>query len=371
MRDRKHFCSSMLNIHGLDILAAVVSRDDDDIRTFVLNDVKKVTGLDITNSTVLTRLTNPQVKQLKDYEVNNSDAIVEDLAISVKGSIDSNHQPKVDNISDETDSLEDEDVLALKDTTASSTSQVADITEDLDNTTVISDNDGSRDNLDEDIYNSEVDPHKEDIPSELEVEEEFTHLDDEARDESVAIVAPPPSTPKQEVTSEDEQKDNIKIATVSQGQVPHQPQDTDHTKTSSIHTGNTTIEHDTRSVMGTTYGHSNSAPIIDANSNGIPDDEEIKYIHGTDANTRRKFWLAAIVLVIGFLYVFCLSFIPVPASNRDFVNMALGGIIASVMGTVVGYVFGGKMNSEDYRSETKARGKDSSSRLPPNLSNMR
>lgn len=70
-----------------------------------------------------------------------------------------------------------------------------------------------------------------------------------------------------------------------------------------------------------------------------------------DANKEHTFdsrlvIFAVTVMILLIIYLFCVTFIPVPASNRDFANMGLG-IIGPLLAGIIGYYWGASKARND------------------------
>jgi len=57
--------------------------------------------------------------------------------------------------------------------------------------------------------------------------------------------------------------------------------------------------------------------------------------------------LAAAILAAGFIYVFMVTFVPIPETGTDHAKVALGFMLGSVIGTIIGFAYGSSKGSRD------------------------
>ena len=50
--------------------------------------------------------------------------------------------------------------------------------------------------------------------------------------------------------------------------------------------------------------------------------------------------LATFLSVVSFLYLFAITFLDIPAENKDNVNIILGFLLGTAISTILGYCFG-------------------------------
>lgn len=55
--------------------------------------------------------------------------------------------------------------------------------------------------------------------------------------------------------------------------------------------------------------------------------------------------MSAGLLLIGFLYIFLISFLPVPESAKSYVDTILGFILGTALATVINYLWGSSSGS--------------------------
>jgi len=59
------------------------------------------------------------------------------------------------------------------------------------------------------------------------------------------------------------------------------------------------------------------------------------------------YWLTAGSLFLGFLYVFVITFITIPAENQRFADTILGVVISIIFGTIYNFYFGSSKGSKE------------------------
>lgn len=64
--------------------------------------------------------------------------------------------------------------------------------------------------------------------------------------------------------------------------------------------------------------------------------------------------MAVGLMFSAILYVFCITFIPVPDRSRDFANIALGFLTGTALLSVVNYYFGSSQSGRDKDASIKA-----------------
>lgn len=70
--------------------------------------------------------------------------------------------------------------------------------------------------------------------------------------------------------------------------------------------------------------------------------------------TKTLMWFAIGLTLATVLYFFGITWIPVPAQNRDFANIVLGFMAGTGFSAVVGYYFGGSKSGNDKDASIKA-----------------
>ena len=58
-------------------------------------------------------------------------------------------------------------------------------------------------------------------------------------------------------------------------------------------------------------------------------------------------YMACGVLIIGFTYLFLVSFIPIPQTGVDHTKVIVGAMLGSVIGVIIGYFWGSSTGSAD------------------------
>lgn len=58
-------------------------------------------------------------------------------------------------------------------------------------------------------------------------------------------------------------------------------------------------------------------------------------------------WLAIGAVVLGFLYIFLITFVPIPDQNIRFADTVLGVVIGTIISTVFQYYFGSSQGSNE------------------------
>jgi len=76
---------------------------------------------------------------------------------------------------------------------------------------------------------------------------------------------------------------------------------------------------------------------------------------GQDDKFSKRFiyWLTAGSLFLGFLYVFVITFLTIPAENQRFADTILGVVISIIFGTIYNFYFGSSQGSKDKDELTK------------------
>lgn len=62
---------------------------------------------------------------------------------------------------------------------------------------------------------------------------------------------------------------------------------------------------------------------------------------------RFTYYLAAVSVFLGFAYVFCITFFPIPEENVRFADTINGVVIALIFGTIYSFFFGSSKGSAD------------------------
>jgi uncharacterized PurR-regulated membrane protein YhhQ (DUF165 family) len=73
----------------------------------------------------------------------------------------------------------------------------------------------------------------------------------------------------------------------------------------------------------------------------------------------RNFWYVVFITSIVFVYIFCVTFCPIPKQNIRFVDIAFGFLLGTVLGSGVSYLLGG---SPDKKIDNPATPEDESKR---------
>mgnify|MGYP000907478071 FL=1 len=70
---------------------------------------------------------------------------------------------------------------------------------------------------------------------------------------------------------------------------------------------------------------------------------------GQDDKFSKRFlyWLAAGSLLLGFVYIFVITFVTIPESNQRFADTILGVVIATIITTIYNFFFGSSKGSKD------------------------
>ena len=58
-------------------------------------------------------------------------------------------------------------------------------------------------------------------------------------------------------------------------------------------------------------------------------------------------YYASGVTFISFVYIFCITFIPLPKDNQRFADVILGFLLGSLIGSILQYYFGSSATSKD------------------------
>ena len=59
------------------------------------------------------------------------------------------------------------------------------------------------------------------------------------------------------------------------------------------------------------------------------------------------YWLTAGSLILGFAYIFVITFLTIPAQNQRFADTILGVVISIIFGTIYNFYFGSSTGSKD------------------------
>ena len=59
-----------------------------------------------------------------------------------------------------------------------------------------------------------------------------------------------------------------------------------------------------------------------------------------------SYWFGAIVVLLSFIYIFCITWIEVPMANVRFSDTILGVLIGSIISVVMNYFFGSSINKK-------------------------
>lgn len=70
---------------------------------------------------------------------------------------------------------------------------------------------------------------------------------------------------------------------------------------------------------------------------------------GTQDKFSKRFlyWLAASSLLLGFTYIFVITFLTIPEQNQRFADTILGVVIATIITTIYNFFFGSSKGSKD------------------------
>lgn len=66
-----------------------------------------------------------------------------------------------------------------------------------------------------------------------------------------------------------------------------------------------------------------------------------------DFAARFMMWMAAGIIMFTFIYIFCITFIEVPAANRRFTDTIIGFLVGTLVGTIINYFYGSSKGSSD------------------------
>lgn len=312
-RDRSHFCASELNVHGLSVLASVIKNPDTEVRQYVLDNVRDLTGIDLLDSKTMAHLTPDQVTMLKHYEFEHVNELVEDLAdIQIKDRMDANmsqvmhqHRPRHPT---QRETIQPQQSVAPQ-PSQSPSAQPPVVDDDLPE-------DEWDEFLDDDIELDDPSPEseEEEPPIEEGIPEQLEDVDDELYAEAYDRCTPEEAAPV--VTRAPvEEKTSTKV-----------------TKLKPL------------------------SPKIDKNQNGIPDDDEITYTSSSNRSANALFWFGVFITVVTMAYLFMVTWLPIPQENVRFADMA-SGFILGILTTVLGFFFGSSMQRTDFHSVVqKTRG---------------
>lgn len=328
LRDRSHFCASELNVHGLSVLASVIKNPDTEVRRYVLDNVRDLTGIDLLDSKIMTHLTPDQVAMLKHYEFEHVNELVEDLAdIQIKDRMGANtsqvvphHRPR---------HPAQQEMMQPQQSAAPQPSQSPPTQPPVLDDTLPEDewDEFLDDDVDLDDHSSE--PEEEEPHNEGRTTEQLEDVDDELYTETYNRYTP------EEVAS-----------VVTQ----------------------TPVEKKTSSRVAKLKPLSSK---IDKNQNGIPDDDEITYTSSSNRSATALFWFGVFVTIITMAYLFMVTWLPIPQENVRFADMA-SGFILGILTTVLGFFFGSSMQRTDFHSVVqKTKGGASFHALNNGLQNTR
>lgn len=307
-RDRSHFCASELNVHGLSVLASVIKNPDTEVRQYVLDNVRDLTGIDLLDSKTMAHLTPDQVTMLKHYEFEHVNELVEDLAdIQIKDRIGDNmsqivhhHKPR---------HLTQRETVQPQQSVAPQPSQSPSAQPPM-----LDDDLPGEDEWDEfldddvDLDDNSPEPEEEEPHSEEDTPEQFEDdVCDELYAETYDRYTPEEVAPVVTRTPVEE-KSSTKV-----------------TKLKPL------------------------SPKVDKNQNGIPDEDEITYTSSSNRSANALFWFGVFITVITMAYLFMVTWLPIPQENVRFADMA-SGFILGILTTVLGFFFGSSMQRTDFHS---------------------
>ena len=59
-----------------------------------------------------------------------------------------------------------------------------------------------------------------------------------------------------------------------------------------------------------------------------------------------KYYLATAWSIFAFIYVMCITFLPIPANNLRFADTIIGFLLGTVVATIMNFFFGSSSGSE-------------------------
>ena len=328
-RDRSHFCASELNVHGLSVLASLIKNPDTEVRQYVLDNVRDLTGIDLLDSKTMSHLTPDQVTMLKHYEFEHVNELVEDLAdIQVKDRMGATgiHQAMHHHKSRHPTQRDEIQPVTLSKQPSKSPTPPPVIDDDLPE-------DEWDEPLDEEV---DLDDHSSE-PEEEELQSEEDTIDPQQEDVSDEL--------QNEIYDHFEPEEADPVSTSVSEEEKHAPKKVTKSKPLS--------------------------PKVDKNRNGIPDDDEVTYTSSSNRSASALFWFGVFITVVTMAYLFMVTWLPIPSSNVRFADMA-SGFILGILTTVLGFFFGSSMQRTDFHSVVqKTRGGASFQALTNNLQNTR
>lgn len=75
-------------------------------------------------------------------------------------------------------------------------------------------------------------------------------------------------------------------------------------------------------------------------------------ITGDNNKFNKTFWYIVYITTLVFVYIFCVTFIPIPEKSQRFVDIAFGFLLGTVLGNATSYLLGG--SPEDKKKEAMA-----------------
>lgn len=328
-RDRSHFCASELNVHGLSVLASLIKNPDTEVRQYVLDNVRDLTGIDLLDSKTMSHLTPDQVTMLKHYEFEHVNELVEDLAdIQVKDRMGATgiHQAMHHHKSRRPTQRDEIQPVTLSKQQPKSPTPPPVIDDDLPE-------DEWDEPLDEEV---DLDDHSSE-PEEEELQSEEDTIDPQQEDVSDEL--------RNEIYDHFEPEESVPVSTSVSEEEKHAPKKVTKSKPLS--------------------------PKVDKNRNGIPDEDEMTYTSSSNRSASALFWFGVFITVVTMAYLFMVTWLPIPANNVRFADMA-SGFILGILTTVLGFFFGSSMQRTDFHSVVqKTRGGASFQALNNNLQNTR
>lgn len=64
-----------------------------------------------------------------------------------------------------------------------------------------------------------------------------------------------------------------------------------------------------------------------------------------------KYWFSAAVIFISFIYIFCITWIPIPESSLRAADVVLGVVISSVISVIMNYFYGSSLNKANQKNQ--------------------
>ena len=295
-RNRNHFCSGILNIHGLSMLASMVSHNDAKIRQYILDSIRDTCGIDLTDSSIMKHLTPDQVVMLKAYELEHADELVEDF-IKLREEDRAASKPASQAVASHPSFIPKPQPTVAPPPPPEPRAQHPPEESEVPTEDFADDLDDPLPPPPMDEPTPDTDPLAGDLPPEDPLLEE--DLPPRESEPASAVVPPPPPPPVRKTP-------------------PQQPV---------------------------------AQEIVDANGNGIPDNQETSYVSSSSRSSTQLYWLGVGILITTLTYIFLITWIPIPADNQRFADTVLGFMLGTLMSNVIGYFFGN--SKADFHSVTR------------------